>query len=383
MTRNLRDESVLSTAEEYAQISALATGDQRHIELASVTGAIDRLERASRAHSASRASQQGTLLHNQRRIDTLSEQIETIEALTPTPRDHCDPAAIGAAVIAIPRGRSETTIAGVTYQASRGYEGISLDIDGTGIHQWIDNDRLRPADEGRGLGRSILTDPDNLNRAVDRPRSDIDNLQRQLAAEQARPIPEQFPRQGELDTARTRRDELTEQLNPREPRTVDSTGAPAVDDTGGGVAHPIYGDRTPTTSERYEWAGAYRRHNPDTTPNWGNRAKGADAWVAAVNAWSVDPNRSATKTQAIGQYHGVMLTARHDGGAVHIAPQRHHDRFNALTVDAGSLDRPTIETWLTSQHQAASDEYDTLRGATDIAAATKTPSADRTGGLER
>jgi hypothetical protein len=149
------------------------------------------------------------------------------------------------------------------------------------------------------------------------------------------------------------------------------------------VAHPIYGDRTPTTSERYEWAGAYRRHNPDTTPNWGNRAKGADDWVAAVNAWSLDLNRPAIKTQAIGQYHGVMLTARHDGGVVHIAPQRHHDRFNALTVDAGSLDRPTIETWLTSQHQAASDEYDTLRGATDIAAATKTPSADRTGGHER
>jgi hypothetical protein len=382
MTRNLRDESVLSTAEEYAQISALATGDQRHIELASVTGTIDRLERASRAHSASRSSQQRTLLHNQRRIETLSEEINTIEALTPTPRDHCDPAKIGEAVIAIPRGRSETTIAGVTYQTARSYEGVTLEIEGTGIRQWIDHDRLRPADGGRGLGRSILNDHDNLPRAVGRRREDIDHLERQLAAEQARPVPEQFPRQGELDTARTRRDELTEQLNPREPRTVDSTGAPAIDVAGGGVAPPIDSHRTLTTSERYEWAGAYRHHNPDTVPNWGNRAKGADQWVAAVNAWSLDPNRPATRAQSIGQYNGVMLSARHDGDVVHIAPQRHHDRFETLTVAPGSLTRSTIETWLSTQHQAANHAYNALRGATNIADAP--PSRiDRAPGYER
>lgn len=247
MTRNLRDESILSTAEEYAQISALATGDQRHIELASVTGAIDRLERASRAHTASHVSQQGALRHNQQRIEILSGQIAAIEALTPTPRDQCDPAAVGQAIIAIQRGQSEVTIAGITHQASRSYEGISLTIEGTGCNQWIESDRLRPADDGRGLGRSMLNDHEGLGHQIDRRHNDIDHLARQLAAETARPVAERFPRQGELDSAKARAGDLTDQLKPREPRTVASTGAPATDN--GGPTHPTNNNSTTITTD--------------------------------------------------------------------------------------------------------------------------------------
>jgi hypothetical protein len=104
--------------------------------------------------------------------------------------------------------------------------------------------------------------------------------------------------------------------------------------------------------------------------------------VAAVNAWSLDPNRPATRAQSIGQYNGVMLSARHDGDVVHIAPQRHHDRFETLTVAPGSLTRSTIETWLSTQHQAANHAYNALRGATNIADAP--PSRiDRAPGYER
>ena len=57
MTRDLRDESVATVAEEFATIAAIATGDQRHIELAALTAATTRLERAERAHHASRDAQ--------------------------------------------------------------------------------------------------------------------------------------------------------------------------------------------------------------------------------------------------------------------------------------------------------------------------------------
>lgn len=362
MTRNLRDESVMSTAEEYAQISALATGDQRHIELASVTGTIDRLERAARAHSASRSSQQQTVLYNQRRIDGLLGQIVAIETLTPQPRESADPLAVGEAVLAIKRGTTEATIAGVTYETRRSFEGLSLDIPDTALHMWIDADRLRPDDGGRGLGRAVLNLHDGFGQSIAKREDTIGHLTRQVEAEQARPVPERFPRQGELDTARERRDQLTEELNPKEPRTVEHTGAAPGDPAS--VAHPVYGDRNPSTSERYEWAGAYRRHNPAAAPNWGNRAKGADAWVEAVNAWSLDPDRPAAKIQPIGQYHGVMLVARHDGDTMSIAPQRHHDRFNALSVPVGQLDRTTIESWLTAQSTTAAAEIAELRGAT-------------------
>ena len=63
MTRDLRDESVVTPAEEFAQISAIATGDHRHIELAALTATVTRLERAERAHHASRTAQQQQIGH--------------------------------------------------------------------------------------------------------------------------------------------------------------------------------------------------------------------------------------------------------------------------------------------------------------------------------
>ncbi len=356
MTRDLRDESVRSTAEEYAEISALATGDQRHIELATMTGTVDRLERASRAHAAARTAQAGTIRHGTTRIERLTEQIAAIEALTPA--NEVDATTIGQQILDIPRGESRVTLAGVTYIARRDYEGIRLSIPDTGIDKWIDRDRLQPADGGRGLGTVITNTHEHLPQRIADRRANIADMRRQLDAEAARPVSEHFTRQGELDAARERVAELTAALKPREPRHVDDTGATDADPAAAGVGgHPVYGERTPTTAERYQFAGAYRRHNPAIEPQWGNRAKGAAAWVAAVNALAVDPAKfHPTRTHLVGAYHGVVLAVRTDGNDMHLAPNGHHELFSTLTVPVGSLDETTITDWLAEHKQRATTE---------------------------
>lgn len=98
-----------------------------------------------------------------------------------------------------------------------------------------------------------------------------------------------------------------------------------------------------------------------TVPNWGNRAKGRDAWIAAVNAHTTDPANASHKPQQIGQYFGVMLAVVSDGDTVSIAPMRHHGRFNTFTVAAGELAARPLEDWLHSQHDRAITEKTSLR----------------------
>jgi hypothetical protein len=56
MTRDPRNESVATVAEVFTTITAIATGDQRHVELAALTAAVTGLERSERAHHPSRSS---------------------------------------------------------------------------------------------------------------------------------------------------------------------------------------------------------------------------------------------------------------------------------------------------------------------------------------
>ena len=87
MTRDLRDESVATVAEEFATIAAIATGDQRHIELAALTATVTRLERAERAHHASRDAQGRQIADAERLIGRLDAQIQTIDTLQPADAD--------------------------------------------------------------------------------------------------------------------------------------------------------------------------------------------------------------------------------------------------------------------------------------------------------
>lgn len=357
LTRDLRDESIQSTAEEYATISALATGDNRHIELASVTGTVDRLERAKRAHGASRDTQQRSISHGKNRIEKLTAEIGALRALTPI--DASDAEDIGAKIIGLGRADRIVTLAGVTYDVRRDYEELRLEIPDTGVIKWIKRDRLNPADEGRGLAKTIFNEHDRIGSHITERTSQIDDTQRQIDAEIARPVPEVFARQGELDTARARKIELAEQLKPQQPRHVDDTGAAAVDPDIA-AEHPtpraprtgdaVFGTETPSIALRLEWAGAFRSFDPMRAPNWGNRAKGRGPWLDAVNAFSLDVAKYGTKPEQIGQYNGVLLTATCDGTTIEIAPNRHHGRFNTLSAEPGKLTAKAVEDWLHSQH---------------------------------
>ncbi len=205
MTRDLRDESVATVAEEFATIAAIATGDQRHIELAALTAATTRLERAERAHHASRQAQGRQIGDAERSIGRLTDQIATIDTLRP---HDTDPALIGQRLLAMRwNERSTMQLAGVTYEAGRD-DGIRLEIPGTGISTRIPGDRLHPEDEGRGLGQRIL----NLHDRLPAERADrverIERARRQIDAERARPVPAEFPRRAELLETRQRRDQL-------------------------------------------------------------------------------------------------------------------------------------------------------------------------------
>ena len=224
MTRDLRDESVATVAEEFATIAAIATGDQRHIELAALTAATTRLERAERAHHASRDAQGRQIGDAERTIGRLTDQIAAIDTLRP---HDADPVLIGQRLLRM-RWSERTTLqlAGVTYDAHRA-DGIRLEIPGTGIWTRIAGDRLHPADEGRGLGQRILNLHDRLPALRAERVELIERARRQIDAERARPVPAEFPRRAELLETRQRRDQLRAELMPKPEPDQHSRGADA------------------------------------------------------------------------------------------------------------------------------------------------------------
>ncbi len=202
MTRDLRDESVATVAEEFATIAAIATGDQRHIELAALTAATSRLERAERAHHASREAQRRQIGDAERTIGRLTEQIAVIDTLHPE-RD-ADPVVIGQRLLQMHwNQRTTLQLAGVTYEAHRS-DGIRLEIPDTGIWTRIAGDKLHPGDEGRGLGQRILNLHDRLPTTRAERVETIARARHQLDAERTRPIPDEFP--GEPSSPRSASD---------------------------------------------------------------------------------------------------------------------------------------------------------------------------------
>jgi len=387
MTRDLRDESVASPAEEYATIAAIATGDQRHIELAALTAAVTRLERAERAHHASRSAQTNQVQHAERVIAQLGNEIAAIDQLRPEP---ADPQNVGRQLLALRWNQSATiTLAGVPFDAHRA-DGLRLEIPGTRIMQRIENDRLNPADGGRGLGRSVLNTLADLGQHRSNRVRNIDSAHRQIAAERARPVPAAFARADELADCRRRRDELRTALMPAPPSDDQpvSTGAdpgddptPAPEPTG--PAHPVFGHRHVTTAERHAWAGAYQRYDHHATIHWGNRAKGHEAWAEAVNAFSLDPAVwHPDRRHDIGQFHGVSLRARIDDTTMRIEPHHPYTRlgpYPTFTTTTGGVDVAGLAVWLQTQHRHATRELDRLRGERSTMTSPRSDLARRPG----
>ena len=374
MTRDLRDESVATVAEEFATIAAIATGDHRHIELAALTAATTRLERAERAHHASRDAQRRNISDAERTVGRLTDQITTIDGLRP---HDADPIHIGQQLMRVPWSQRTTLqLAGVAYEARR-EDGVRLDIPGTGIWARIDGDKLHPADEGRGLGQRILNLHDRLPTIRAERVELIELARRQIDAERARPVPDDFPRRDELADARQRRDELRVALIPKPEeaaaQTADTTsstspaaapGGPATAASTVGAGHPIYGQRQAPTAERFAWSAAYERYDPSVV-HWGNRAHGVDAWVAAVNTFSLDPaNWHTTRRHDIGQFHGVSLHARCNDTAVHIEPRHPYAKngdYPTYTAQPGRIDPTGLSMWLAAQRSVADAERAALR----------------------
>ena len=121
----------------------------------------------------------------------------------------------------------------------------------------------------------------------------------------------------------------------------------------------MFGARQPSTEERFAWAGAYDRYNPDVVA-WGNRARGAEAWAAAVNAFSLNPaNWHATRGHDIGQFHGVILQARFHETAIEIEPRHAYAKngtYPTFTAEPGRVDSQRLSAWLNSMWSLALTE---------------------------
>ena len=364
LTRDLRDESVQTPAEEFAQIAALATGDPRHIELATLTATLARLERAERAHHTAIASQQRSLAHTERALTELAARIAVVTALTPTP--DADPAPIGAALLTVGRGEHDLTLAGVTYRASRDSYGLALDIAGTGLGLRFDPARLTDrTDAGRGLGVSVINLHHKLPTHLSELHQKADRTVRQRHAEHARPVPTQFPRASELVDTRTRHRALLHQLTRHTADGSTSASAASVALAG---SHPIYGQANPTMTQRHEWVGAFRHYDPHRPAHWGNRAHTDTDWADAVNLYATNPsNQHPSCRHDIGIVRGIALTARITFRTMIITPRVPADPalYPAWETTPGHVTTVAVATWLAGQHRQARVERNALNAVPD------------------
>jgi len=356
LTRELRDESVETPAEQYAQISALATGDHRHIELAAITGAMTRLERAERAHKAAITNQQKSIRNSEHTIATATEAVAALQAVRPQLAG--EPADIGQQLTQLRWGERTIALDGIEHHARRDDYQLTLTIPGTTMTLKIERGRLHPADGGRGLGTALRNWHESIPKYVEDQHDRIASAQRQRDAEVARPVPAQFPRTRELLELRRRHNELSTALHAA-PAAGESDGRQApVAAVGPRDVGPVDSVAVLGERERRDWGNAFRSYRPDSPATWGNRARADDDhWAAAVAEYFTDPaNQHPARRTDIGLVRGVALQARADNQGIRICPRTNFDDalFPAYTHPHGkpiNIDR--LEQWLAHQHQQA------------------------------
>ena len=371
MTRDLRDESVATVAEEFATIAAIATGDQRHIELAALTAATTRLERAERAHHASR-QRTGTSDRRRRTQHRPAHRPDRHHRHAPPARHRPRPHRATAAGDALERALHHAARRRHLRSRTR-----RRDPPGDPRHRHLDTDPRRPAAPRRRRTRPRPTDPQP-------PRPTPRRARRPSRADRTGPPPDRRrtrparpgrvppPRRAARDPATTRpaarradAQARTGRARRRRRRPATSRRPPLIDaPVAVDVGHPVFGDRQPSTAERFAWAGAYDRYSPGVVV-WGNRARGADAWAAAVNAFSLNPaNWHPTRRHDIGQFHGVTLQARFDDTTVEIEPRHAYAKtgiYPTFTAEPGHVDPHRLSTWLDTMRTLAVTERNELR----------------------
>ena len=315
LTRDLRDESVASPAEEFAQIAAIATGNVRHVQLAALTSTVTRLERASRAHHSARTNQDRNLRHNTARLGRLEGDLAKLTALRPTNVE--DPSVIGTRLLAVRSGSSTSVNFGsVSFDITRRYEELTIaftaleEVQPVRVH----GDALRPQDGGRGLGTRIVNLIDRIPSLAADVRARIDAVGQQIDADTSRPVPIDFPRQHELDQARAERDRLTSELLPARDQHSETAAhnpepaAPAITVSTAGASGVALD----------AWARALRSYDPRRGPSQSTCA-GMGEWASWAHRLLRSAPIDANARHDLGRCRGVALVGSHlEGGLLRV-----------------------------------------------------------------
>lgn len=352
LTRSLRDESHQSDAQQFAQIAALATGDPRHVRKAQLTSLVDRLERAERGHASRRSSQRKIIEGAERRIESLTTQIDTLAALRPTIDDDTTAKSVGQQILdhyrtAHPYKPSTLTLCGIEWTWDpTGYDPV-LKVRDTPLRTDIAMRDLRTNhDEGVGLGRRVLNrlHPDKIAATITQLVDRRDAEHTRLNSERAIPVPDVFPDAAELAAHRAELNALVEQLATTNTDTdpnqlaLDHTSGIAVDTGPDRPVSPPTATAAPSPTaataasgavavdgavpltdrprnEQAGWTGAFRYYTPGKPGSLGNHARDDDtAWEDAVNELIGDPTKihTARGRQAIhlGNIDRISLHAR-------------------------------------------------------------------------
>ena len=285
------------------------------------------------------------------------------------------PSCIGQRLLAM-RWNERTTLqlAGVTYDAHR-YDGIRLEIPGTGIWTRIDGDRLHPEDEGRGLGQRILNLHDRLPTERAEQVERIERARRQIDAERARPVPAEFPRRSRAardpattrpaarrPDAQTRTGRATAGADgQRRPTTADRSTSPSRPRAG----HPVFGQ--PATAHR----GTLRLGRPPTTAT--TPASSCGATEPAVPTRGPLPSTRSVSTRPTGtppdDTTSASSTASTSRPASTTPPSeiepRHayakNGNYPTFTAHPGRVDPNRLSAWLDTMRSLAVTERNELR----------------------
>ncbi|MEQ1698583.1 MAG: hypothetical protein ABMA25_00655 [Ilumatobacteraceae bacterium] len=340
MARIIEDASTVTVAEEYAEIKAAACGDQRIVELASLTAQVNKLTRARRAHEANHHTQRRTIDVYRANIDNSTRQLANIAALPPKPETvTTEPETVTDTIRDLFQNKEhpatgKVTIDGIPFNYSKTFDWLELTAAGTDQRRiWDRHQLLDRKDGGRGIATAILNTTDRIHSGelASDLRHDVTWYQRQLDTELANPVAEHYPRQGELDQVTRRRDVLQLALaapRTQQPETVTpepETVSISTNQQLTAAVDAVFGTAHYNPQHHNSFIVAYQTHQPNSGAVIPNRHGGVDqdTWARWVETRLQALPAGVTASVDIGALNGVELRASTTrAGAVSIHPAR-------------------------------------------------------------